>query len=168
MRDIDPDAPPLPPHWRPNPQQLIIEDFIYEYAFVPVSTISLVTDKIVKVSFKHYIADCDALQLMIIYKADYFAIENFKITPMRNAVAALNDFAKAWTQAGTVSEADWSRLRGLEFQEALRLRENLAKKLEGSACVLCEDFKDHVRFPCRSHIDGQTQNDISTLCYTVR
>ena len=67
---------------------------------------------------------------------------------MNNAVAALNELAKTWVQNGTVSEVDWSRLRGLEFQEALRLRENLAKKLEGSACVLCADFKDHVSLPC--------------------
>lgn len=47
VRDID--AQPVPPVWPPDPASLLIDDFVYEVACVPLSSIALVTNKIVKV-----------------------------------------------------------------------------------------------------------------------
>lgn len=63
---------------------------------------------------------------------------------MRDAVVSLNDLAMSFEQANAIPEIDWSRLRGLEFQEALRERLALAKKLDDSQCVLCPNFNEHV------------------------
>ncbi|KAL5534027.1 hypothetical protein ACEPAG_487 [Sanghuangporus baumii] len=122
-RKINPDAQPVPPLWPPEAASLVIEDFVYEYAAVPLSSISLVTSRTLK--------------------ADYDQIERAKITPMNNAVSALNENAREWAESRSVPEVDWSRIRAFEFQEALKARNDLAEKLTGRVCLSCDSFKDH-------------------------
>ncbi|EJD03737.1 antiviral helicase [Fomitiporia mediterranea MF3/22] len=122
-KKINPEAQPVPPIWPPQVDSVVNEDFVYEYAVVPITSIALVTSRTLK--------------------ADFDQIERAKITPMNNAVAAMNEIAKEWVAAGSIPETDWNRVRALEFQEALRTRNELTQKLASKACLLCESFKDH-------------------------
>ena len=46
---VDPDAQPVPPTWPPDVSDLPREKSVYEYMPVPLSSISLVTARILKV-----------------------------------------------------------------------------------------------------------------------
>jgi antiviral helicase SKI2 len=63
---------------------------------------------------------------------------------MNDAIAQLGDLANEWTKNNHVPEVDWARVRSLEFQDLLNRKNTLAKRLEGSACVLCKEFDQHV------------------------
>ncbi|KAH8119970.1 antiviral helicase [Phellopilus nigrolimitatus] len=115
-RKLDTDAQPVPPVWPPEPDTLAIEDFVYEYMAVPLTSVAL---------------------------ADFNNIERLKITAMNKAVGALNEVAREWAAAAHVPEVEWNRMRELEFQEALRTRNELAKQLPGKACLMCGSFRDH-------------------------
>ncbi len=63
---------------------------------------------------------------------------------MNDAIAQLGDLANEWVKNNHVPEVDWARVRSFEFQELLNRRNTLVKRLEGSACVLCQEFERHV------------------------
>ena len=60
-------------------------------------------------------------------------------------VVALGALARDWASNGTIPEADWGRMKTLEFQEALRARARLLDLIKAPACVLCGEFDHHVR-----------------------
>jgi len=75
-------------------------------------------------------------------------VDRHLISRMRDAISALQGIAEEWTTLGTILEADWSRMRSLEFQETLRARNSVVKKLVDNTCVHCPSFPDHVsNFP---------------------
>ena len=81
------------------------------------------------------------------YQVDVDAIvERHLINRMDEAVNSLAEIVKEWVSAGTVSEVEWNRMRSLDFQEALRARNELAKRLDKHSCTLCGDFEHHVGF----------------------
>lgn len=47
------DAQPVPPSWPPEPKNLIVEDPTYEIVQLPLSSISLVTNNMLKVCRVH-------------------------------------------------------------------------------------------------------------------
>jgi len=51
--------------------------------------------------------------------------------------------ARGWLNAKKVGEVDWSRIRVMEFQDAIRAREAFGKRSAGKACACCEDFTAH-------------------------
>lgn len=59
---------------------------------------------------------------------------------MNSAANMLAELAREWTPAGRVPEVDWARMRSLEFQDAVRSKETLAKRLDAYACVHDDDF----------------------------
>lgn len=63
---------------------------------------------------------------------------------MNDAIRSLQQVLAEWLRAGSIPEADWSRLRALEFQELLRARNELVPRLDRFACVSCPSFEDHV------------------------
>lgn len=63
---------------------------------------------------------------------------------MKQAVSHLDDVVREWISVDQIPEVEWSRMRALEFQEALRSRNELAKQLDGKRCLECTQFKDHV------------------------
>lgn len=71
-------------------------------------------------------------------------VERHKIAPMREAIAALDVLVKEWVSAGHIPEVEWTRIRSLDFQEALRARNQYNEKLPSKACRLCEHFDQHV------------------------
>ena len=46
--DVDPGA--IPPEWPPDPTSMMIDDAVYDYRDVTFASISMVTDRIVKVN----------------------------------------------------------------------------------------------------------------------
>ncbi|KAI5124130.1 hypothetical protein M0805_000941 [Coniferiporia weirii] len=126
-RKIDLDAQPVPPVWPPDPQALVNEDFVYEFALVRLPSIALVTSK----TFSKEKVDFSDI------------IDRHRISVMNAAVSVLNEVVKDWAAAGHIPEVEWNRMRALEFQEALGTRNELAKRLPSFACLLCGSFKDH-------------------------
>jgi antiviral helicase SKI2 len=59
----------------------------------------------------------------------------------------MNDLAimhEELTSLPELPEVEWSRMRDLEFQEALRQRMSYLDRLSKLGCQLCENFEDHV------------------------
>jgi len=115
----------VPPQWPPAAQSLVVEDGVYEVCPVPMTSIALVTSRTLKV-------DIDAI------------IERHLMSPMNDVVAQLGALANEWANNNHIPEVDWARMRLLEFQDLLSRRNTLVKRVEGSACVLCEEFEPHV------------------------
>ncbi|KAG9011591.1 hypothetical protein FRB93_002652 [Tulasnella sp. JGI-2019a] len=113
----------VPPLWPPKPESLLVHDVVYEMAPVLLSSVTLVTDKILK--------------------ADIMEIERLKITPMQRTAVALQELAHEWVDVGEIEEVEWDKIRTLEFQDALRARDAYVKRSSGKACLLCEDFQAH-------------------------
>ncbi|KIM88714.1 hypothetical protein PILCRDRAFT_2912 [Piloderma croceum F 1598] len=119
---IEPQA--IPPRWPPVPHNLAVAHGTYEIVAVPYTSISIVTSRTIKV-------DVDAI------------VERHLVNRMDEAVNSLAEIVKEWVSAGTVSEVEWIRMRSLDFQEALRARNELAKRLDQYSCTLCGDFEHH-------------------------
>ncbi|KAG8960223.1 hypothetical protein FRC03_006879 [Tulasnella sp. 419] len=62
---------------------------------------------------------------------------------MNNAVKDIHALVHEWIKQGSINEVDWSRMRTLDFQDALRERNSLPKRLEGKACLTCPEFEQH-------------------------
>ena len=77
-------------------------------------------------------------------------VERHLIIPMREAIKSLAEIVEEWVSAGSVPEVEWVRMRSLEFQETLRARNELMKRLGKYKCTLCGDFEHHVG-PCSLH-----------------
>jgi antiviral helicase SKI2 len=69
---------------------------------------------------------------------------------MREALALLQGLVDEWSTSTAIPEVDWARMRALDFQDTLRSRNSLVKRLEGRACLLCSEFNDHVSAPGRT------------------
>ncbi|KAI6153957.1 ATP-dependent RNA helicase [Pisolithus tinctorius] len=114
----------VPPRWCSNALSLTVENATYRFETVPISSISLVTNKIIKV---------DASGI----------IEDRKKSSMLETVTLLQSTVQEWLSSGTIPEVQWGRVRLLEFQEALRERDQILRGIEKVSCVLCENFEDH-------------------------
>ncbi|KIK70472.1 hypothetical protein GYMLUDRAFT_65706 [Collybiopsis luxurians FD-317 M1] len=121
-RDIDNDA--ITPRWPPAPSSLIANDPTYQLTTVTLSSISMVTDRTIKV-------DVGAIA------------DRHLISRMREAASMLQSIAEEWCQSGNIPEIDWNRMRMMEFQEALQSRNSLLTQLEQKGCLLCKEFEDH-------------------------
>ena len=136
MSCLDRDPITVAPLWRLSTSKLAIPSdtkLTYDVKAIPLSSIVLVTSRTIKI-------DIDMI------------IEKQRISFMNEAVSLLRGILDEWTQRearidehGEIPEVDWGRMRQLEFQEALRSRVAIAKRLEGKGCVLCQQFEEHVR-----------------------
>jgi antiviral helicase SKI2 len=72
-------------------------------------------------------------------------VERHLKSHMTDAVLSLDTMAQEWRANGMVPENEWGRMRSLEFQELIHYRNQVVRRLEGAACVLCADFEHHVR-----------------------
>ena len=71
-------------------------------------------------------------------------VERHRISHMTDNIRELESLVKEWTPGGIVPEVDWARQRSLDFQDALRSRDEMAKRQTNKACMLCEEFSQHV------------------------
>lgn len=137
----------VPPQWIVDPRNLIVDERTYDVKAVPLSSIIRVCNRMVKVDVE-------------------MIIDRQRISVMNEVVEQLNEIAQEWSNNSilTVPEVDWSKIKQLEFQENLRTRNALEKRLEGKGCVLCEDFRDHYS---RIHEKRLLQSEIETLKFAL-
>ncbi|EIW64030.1 antiviral helicase [Trametes versicolor FP-101664 SS1] len=122
--ETDVDAQGVPPQWPPRPESLLVDEPTYDLTPIPLSSIAMVTSRSIKVETE-------------------WIVEKHRISYMNDAIRSLQQVLAEWLRAGTIPEADWSRLRALEFQELLRARNELVPRLDRFACVSCPSFEDH-------------------------
>jgi antiviral helicase SKI2 len=73
-----------------------------------------------------------------------------KIATMNNTKADLLQVLEEWIATGSIPEVNWkNRVRALEFQEILRMRDDTIQRLPTHKCKECPEFDDHV---CSLHI----------------
>ncbi|KAJ7508688.1 ATP-dependent RNA helicase [Mycena galericulata] len=121
-RDMDPQA--VTPRWPPSPESLVVVDGVYEVTAVPLTSISFVTGRTIKI-------DVDSI------------VDKHLISRMREALTLLQGIVNEWSTSTSIPEVDWARMRALDFQDTLRTRNTLVKRLDSRACLLCSDFNDH-------------------------
>ncbi|KAI9570217.1 ATP-dependent RNA helicase [Boletus coccyginus] len=137
----DADGAVVSPKWPPVPSVLKPDHATYEVASVHLSSISFITNKVVKV-------DASAI------------VDSHKKTPILEAMSVLETVVVEWATTGSLKETDWSRMRILEFQETLRARNEILNSLGTFGCNLCEDFDDHY---IRLHGQRILRSKIATL-----
>lgn len=71
-------------------------------------------------------------------------VDRHIMSHMRSTLATLHGIVHDWLSAGSIPEVDWARMRSLDFQEILRSRDALVKRLRTRSCVLCGNFDEHV------------------------
>ncbi|KIJ66348.1 hypothetical protein HYDPIDRAFT_86124 [Hydnomerulius pinastri MD-312] len=120
--DLDDDA--VPPRWPPIPKLLQANQATYEVRSVDLSSISLITNRTTKV-------DTSGI------------LDSHKKSLALEALNSLEAVVADWIAASKVSEVDWGRMRTLDFQEGLRSRNEISKRLDRFGCTLCEHFNDH-------------------------
>ncbi|KAG8987538.1 hypothetical protein FRB90_003297 [Tulasnella sp. 427] len=113
----------VPPRWPVSPETLLVDDVTYEYTIVSVSSITLVTD--------------------VLLKPDMAEIQRHRITAMQNVAEDLQGLAHGWVSNGSIPEVDWSKIKTLEFQDTLKSRQSFLARLEGKTCLTCPDFDKH-------------------------
>ncbi|KAI0931412.1 hypothetical protein AcV5_005097 [Taiwanofungus camphoratus] len=141
----DMDAQNLPPRWPPNPASLVVDNPTYEFSTVPLTSVTMVTSHTVKVD------------------VDYIVFAH-RISHMQDAIQSLTAVLEQWLSSKTIPEVDWSRIRSLDFQEILRSRNELAKRLADYACTLCEAFDSHYAITHRKKV---LQANIAELRRTI-
>lgn len=67
---------------------------------------------------------------------------------MNEGIAALRPFVNEWVDVGVITEVEWGRAQVLEFQDLLRSRNSLAKRLRDKECLKCPEITKHVRVSC--------------------
>ncbi|KAJ3556495.1 hypothetical protein NM688_g1996 [Phlebia brevispora] len=125
LKKIDDNVETLPPIWPPEPSMLTVEnDVTHDLRTVPLTSIALVTDKVVKL-------DLDNIALL-------------KLRAFASAVTTLQGVLDGWVSNGHISEINWhDRIHSLEFQETVQARERLLKRIPTYKCVKCPEFKEH-------------------------
>lgn len=64
---------------------------------------------------------------------------------MNEGIAALSITLQDWlANDEPIPEADWSKIRSLEFQETLQRRNLVRKRNIDRACQRCPEFSSHV------------------------
>ncbi|TFK26711.1 translation repressor [Coprinopsis marcescibilis] len=131
----------LPPKWPLSPEDLVIQNAVYELRAVPITSIVLVTDQTVK-------TDITAI------------VDRHVIRNMNEGIEALKMLLDEWLPSKRIPEVDWSRLRAFEFQETLNLRNSAGKRLDTYGCKLCPQFWEHFT---RMHERKSLINQIARL-----
>ncbi|KAF9469690.1 antiviral helicase [Collybia nuda] len=120
----DIDSQGIPPRWPPTPESLLVDEGVYELRAVSLTSIIFVTNKIVKVEVDNI-------------------VDRHLISRMKDGINILQNLIQDWLDVGSIPENDWNRMKALDFQEILRSRESLVRKLLTRACTLCSDFSHH-------------------------
>ncbi|KAH7915723.1 ATP-dependent RNA helicase [Hygrophoropsis aurantiaca] len=120
--DVDEQA--VPPEWPPTPVSLLIPQTTYEVTSVSLTSISLVTNRSIKI---------DASRIL----------DDHRKSVILEVSNTLETLVQSWASAKIVPEADWGRMRTLEFQETLRARNELAQRCSSCSCGLCDNFREH-------------------------
>lgn len=77
---------------------------------------------------------------------------------IESTLSSIKEMYDSLKQSETLPEVEWTRMRQLDFQEALKARNNLAERLKSMSCRLCADFSEHV-----SRIMGLEKESLTRL-----
>ncbi|THH29341.1 hypothetical protein EUX98_g4845 [Antrodiella citrinella] len=114
-----------PPIWPPRPANLVGDLTEYDVKIVPLTSIAMVTDAVLKVEVE-------------------LIVPGRRISAMKNAVRLLSGLLINWAPLEDIPELGWkSVMRTLEFQEVVGERTELALLLPSVTCTSCPDFDDH-------------------------
>ncbi|KAH9486365.1 Putative ATP-dependent RNA helicase [Psilocybe cubensis] len=116
----------IPPAWPIKPQQLKVESGVYELTAVPLTSIVMVSNRMIQVQVNDI-------------------VDRHLISRMKDAISSLQSVVEEWSSGESIPEVDWSRMRSLEFQEVLRSRDFLVRQIQNNICVMCPDFDHHYR-----------------------
>ncbi|KAK0548177.1 Antiviral helicase ski2 [Tilletia horrida] len=133
------------PLWNPNFQGQNLDGLVYDLVEVPLTSIVLVTKHVVKIEPSMILAH--------------------RISAMQGAVNALIPYLVEMAEQKTVPEVEWSKLRKLDFQEALRARDGYVSKIAQQVHVMDnENFaKDYALVDKRKRL----QREISSLRMSI-
>ncbi|KAH8099717.1 antiviral helicase [Cristinia sonorae] len=139
---LHPDPQAVPPVWPPRPENLVGELTEYDVRVVPLSSMVMITDAVIKV-------DVDLI------------IPGRRISAMKNATQQLSNLVSAWAPLDAIPEVNWKgAIRSLEFQELLGERNELIQRLPDFACTSCPTFDDHY---ATLHIEKTLKENIANL-----
>jgi len=171
---------PFPPRWI-RYIDAPVDGGTYELVEVSLKSVYMITNKTIKVSLKMALGECFILLRANVRQVEVSKIvDQHRISTMQEAVGELVPFARLWAQPSGeeatnkgIEEADWSRIKLIDFQDCLRERESVSRRLERMTCVECVDFYEHVSLvvfvPRRCLIDGDsTRRCINRGCSRAR
>ncbi len=121
----DVDTVTAPPYWPASLQKDLGQEPTWEILAVDTSSINVVVDRTVKV---------ESVAILNLNKAD----------AINDTLESLSALHQDLTSVPVLPEVEWSRMRMVDFQEVLRQRNKLVKRIDGMACRLCADFDEHV------------------------
>lgn len=141
--DSDFEAKTAPPRWRVSLNENPVVEPTWEIVTVATSSINLVVNRVEKVRLSS-----GAYQLVLMTfpsKVDVNAVLD-KNNPeaINSTLSALQETYNSLKSGDTIPEVEWTRMRQLDFQEALKARNSLAGRLNSMSCQLCADFTEHV------------------------
>jgi antiviral helicase SKI2 len=127
------------PRWPPPKQVVVAENAVYEVAAIPMSSIALVTNQTIKV--RDSIATQVVPGSLRAPKIDVNAmLERRLISALKTACSLLENLYREWEALPHPPEAEWPRMRSLEFQEALREHDVLVRNLDTFTCMNDSEF----------------------------
>ncbi|KAE8181202.1 hypothetical protein CF328_g8914, partial [Tilletia controversa] len=134
-----------PPLWNPTLKGRVLDGLVYDLVEVPLTSIVLVTKHVVKIEPSMIMAH--------------------RISAMQGAVNAMIPYLLEWSEQGVIPEVEWSKLRKLDFQEALRARDGYVSKIAQQSHILGkEDFaKDYATVDKRKRL----QREIASLRMSI-
>ena len=136
----------VPPRWPLDVASLQVENLVYDLRSVSLDSISMVTSETMKVcnicawSSGSKLRQVDATGI----------VDHHRKSLMLEITNSLRFLVQKWRSGGSIPEVNWGRVRTLDFQDALRTRNDFASRREGLSCTLCGEFDDHVS-PHRLH-----------------
>lgn len=71
-------------------------------------------------------------------------LDRHLISALKVGLSHLIELAREWKDVSHPPEAGWSRMRSLEFQDALRIQQALERKLDTFDCVHDPEFEEKV------------------------
>lgn len=130
----------MPPRWPLDPASLQLENLTYDLRSVTLNSISIVTAETMKVC--DICARSSGAKLRQVDATGI--VDHHKKSLMLEIINSLQILVQKWGSARNIPEVNWGRVRTLDFQDALRTRNDLDRRREGLSCTLCGEFDDHV------------------------
>lgn len=134
----------MTPRWPLDPASLQVENLVYDLRSVTLNSISMLTSETMKV-FRNFARGSGAKLRQVDATG---IVDHHRKSLMLEIINSLQVLVQKWRSAGSIPEVNWGRMRTLDFQDALRTRNDRVKRREGLSCTLCGEFDDHVSSHC--------------------
>ncbi|CED82946.1 antiviral helicase [Phaffia rhodozyma] len=144
-KNITEDGPMPPPRWPPSVSMLQRPaEPKYEMVVVPASSINLVTSKIYKMDAERFRA----------------VSTKFEISALQETAEGLAQTTDRFIKSGEIPEIDWSKLRAIEIQDALKARQSMLRRQQKLESKLDGDIE---KYYDSMHEEKILQNKIAEL-----